>query len=191
MRGGTYFVLMLAACITFLGTALMVARLDSPLFIREFYLALFLLVLSGVGLFGVANRLAAGGVVLLLYFALAVLNTLYLHFAVYVGRSLLFVMLAAGLAGLFVSCAHTKRKKRRAVPKVIIEDLPELPGKARVVKSAQRKKPGPKPGPKPGRRKTAAKKQGPARGKTGKKKEAKSSRAKKATSRGTGRTKAA
>ena len=139
MGAGRYFFAYLLLILTFLSLTLMIVKSSDIVFIRQLYLAFFLLIMAGIALFTVASNINSGWLLFTLFYSVFLINTLYLHFEVYVGRSLLFVGLTIGVIGLFFSAAGVgSQRMRHHKRKIIVEDIVDEP--VQVVKIKELKK---------------------------------------------------
>ena len=132
-------------------SAVLVGRLPAVLFVQELYLHLFLLVISGVALWGASRDTRGGWVLLTLVFVAFLFNIAYLRLLGLASGYFAYPVLLLSALGFVVSVRLTHSRRRRHVPRVVIEDMPETAPAG----APEKRKPRGRPKKKPARRKAA------------------------------------
>ncbi len=147
MKLSNYMGLLLLVALYFIGLLFQLPTKDAALFVKEIYLTFFLLMIAAVGLFSVASRIKLGWLMFIAFFAIGIINSLYLHMAATVNETLTVAMVVLSLIGIVYSvygakrtCAKSCKKEGLAKGKATNEQAP----KTIIIEDLEQEKPVPK-----------------------------------------------
>jgi len=120
-----YFTSLFFTILAFMGLVLLVFNTDQKLFIGQLYLCFMLLIVAGTALYAARAQVRVGWLLLGLFFAIVLFDSIYLYTRTLAGMAILFCTLLVSAIGFIISIGGIERRQKR-YSRVIIDDFEDL-----------------------------------------------------------------
>ncbi|MGM5482194.1 MAG: hypothetical protein ACQESF_01920 [Nanobdellota archaeon] len=112
---------------------------NTGLFVGELYFAFFLLIVASIGLYSIASKVKAAWLYFVVFFAIAVFNTILIYVEENNKFTLTAAMLLLGIAGILFSTKQLRKKEQYKVTRDTHEPKPIIVDNFEPVKKDKKK----------------------------------------------------